>query len=95
MPVYEYLCQKCGKEFEESQRITDKPLKKCKFCNGPVERLISRTSFALKGSGWFKDGYTGAKPDSGKADAPAKNPEKSVSKPEKEKTTGSSAKSST
>jgi len=91
MPVYEYLCQKCGKEFEESQRITDKPLKKCKFCNGPVDRLISRSSFALKGGGWFKDGYSGSKPDSGAGSA-KKGAEKAA--PKAEKSPGSSAKSS-
>ncbi len=62
MPVYEYACQDCGRQFEELQGIHDKPLKKCKFCGGKAERLISQTSFALKGSGWYKDGYSNPKP---------------------------------
>ena len=67
MPVYEYACLKCGKHFEELQKVSDKPLKKCKICGGKLERLISQTSFALKGGGWYKDGYSSAKPaDSGK-----------------------------
>lgn len=75
MPVYEYECGKCGKHFEELQKVSDKPLKKCKFCGGGVQRLISQTSFTLKGGGWYKDGYSSTKPlESGKAktkEAPA------------------------
>jgi len=70
MPVYEYECGKCGKHFEELQKVSDKPLKKCKFCGGAVQRLISQTSFSLKGGGWYKDGYSSAKaPESGKTKA--------------------------
>jgi putative FmdB family regulatory protein len=65
MPVYEYECQDCGKTFEEFQNITDKPLKTCRFCGGRVTRLISQTSFSLKGSGWYKDGYSTPKPAKG------------------------------
>jgi len=62
MPVYEYACTQCGKHFEELQKVSDKPLKKCKNCGGKLERLISQTSFALKGGGWYKDGYSSPKP---------------------------------
>ena len=48
MPIYEYQCQKCG-TFEMTQRITDKPLGKCPTCKGKVKKLISNTSFQLKG----------------------------------------------
>jgi len=58
MPIYEYACGKCEAEFEAEQRITDAPLKKCPECGSKrVKRLISRTSFALKGGGWYADGY--------------------------------------
>lgn len=57
MPVYEYDCLHCGRQFEEIQSIKDKPLKTCKFCKGTVRRLISKSSFALKGGGWYRDGY--------------------------------------
>lgn len=70
MPVYEYECQDCGKNFEELQSINDKPLKICKFCGGIVRRLISQTSFSLKGGGWYKDGYATPKPAKG-SPAPA------------------------
>lgn len=57
MPTYEYRCTACGKEFEAVQKITDPPLKKCKFCSGKVTRLISSSSFVLKGSGWYVTDY--------------------------------------
>ena len=57
MPIYEYRCKKCGKITEVLQKITDPPLKKCKFCGGKLIKLISNNSFILKGSGWFKTDY--------------------------------------
>jgi putative FmdB family regulatory protein len=57
MPVYEYKCEKCGCEFEAKQGMDDEPLAECKECSGPVHRLISFTSFTLKGGGWYSDGY--------------------------------------
>jgi putative FmdB family regulatory protein len=56
MPIYEYQCAKCG-VFEVTQRITENPLKKCPTCKGKVERIISATSFVLKGSGWYATDY--------------------------------------
>jgi putative FmdB family regulatory protein len=61
MPIYEYKCKKCGKEYEIFQRITDPALKSCKFCKGPTQKLISRTTFHLKGSGWYVTDYGGKK----------------------------------
>jgi len=58
MPIYEYGCDKCG-TFEVSQRITDKPLRRCPTCKGKVRKLISSTSFHLKGSGWYVTDYAG------------------------------------
>lgn len=56
MPIYEYQCQKCG-PFETTQKITDKPLGKCPTCKGKVKKLISNTSFQLKGTGWYVTDY--------------------------------------
>lgn len=64
MPIYEYKCQKCEKEFEEFQGITDPPLSSCPFCHGPVVKLLSLSSFHLKGSGWYVTDYGGRKPES-------------------------------
>jgi putative FmdB family regulatory protein len=58
MPIYEYLCRGCGHEFEREQRITDKPVRSCPKCKArKVQRLISQTSFVLKGGGWYSDLY--------------------------------------
>jgi putative FmdB family regulatory protein len=58
MPRYDYACQKCGHHFEAQQKISEDPLKTCPNCReDALERLVSRTSFALKGSGWYADGY--------------------------------------
>ncbi len=62
MPIYEYKCRKCGKQFEVMQGITDDMVKECKFCKGPVDKLISLSSFQLKGSGWYVTDYGGKKP---------------------------------
>jgi putative FmdB family regulatory protein len=59
MPIYEYRCEKCG-EFEYSQRITDPALQRCPTCKRKVRRLISSTSFQLKGSGWYVTDYARA-----------------------------------
>jgi putative FmdB family regulatory protein len=56
MPIYEYQCPNCG-VFEVTQRITEHPLKKCPTCKAKVERIISATSFVLKGSGWYATDY--------------------------------------
>lgn len=56
MPIYEYSCPRCG-TFETTQRITEAPLKRCPTCKSKVERMLSRTSFILKGSGWYATDY--------------------------------------
>lgn len=56
MPIYEYQCVNCG-EFEVTQRITAKPLSRCPTCKGKVKKLISNTSFQLKGTGWYLTDY--------------------------------------
>ncbi len=67
MPIYEYKCNKCG-VFEVMQKITEAPLKKCPTCKGKTERLISNTSFVLKGSGWYATDY--AKKGANKSETP-------------------------
>ncbi len=69
MPIYEYGCSGCSGHFEYTQRMSDDPLTTCEKCGGELKRLISRTAFHLKGSGWYKDLYSSAKPDAKAADA--------------------------
>ena len=70
MPVYEYICKACDHEFEREQRISDNPLKKCPSCGAmKVKRLISRTSFVLKGGGWYSDLYSSTRGDSAKKES--------------------------
>ena len=76
MPIYEYVCQKCGHHLEVMQKMSDKPLSRCPVCRGKLEKVFSQTNFQLKGSGWYVSDYGGR----GKADA--EKAEKSE-KPEK------------
>jgi putative FmdB family regulatory protein len=62
MPIYEYQCKKCGKQFEAFQGITEPDLKSCKFCKGKVQKMMSLSSFNLKGTGWYATDYAGKKP---------------------------------
>lgn len=62
MPIYEYKCKKCSSEFEVFQKISEPDAKRCKFCNGPVNKLVSLSSFQLQGSGWYVTDYGGKKP---------------------------------
>ena len=57
MPFYEYECSKCGYQTEILQKITDPPITKCELCNGRMKRLISQSTFHLKGSGWYVTDY--------------------------------------
>jgi len=67
MPIYEYHCNHCGTDIELCQKITDKPTKTCPQCgHRTLKRVISASSFHLKGSGWYvtdygKSGQTGKK----------------------------------
>ncbi len=84
MPIYEYRCKSCGQTFEVIQKFSDGPLRKCKECSGPLEKLISRSSFQLKGGGWFISDYARGSRGSAKggksADGEAK-PSAAPSKP--------------
>ena len=68
MPVYEYQCKACGRDFEYQQRMSDPDKTECEVCGGALDRLISRTAFSLKGSGWYKDLYASPKPEAAKSD---------------------------
>ena len=57
MPIYEYECAKCSRTEEVMQKFSDKPLTKCKHCSGKLHKLISHSSFHLKGTGWYVTDY--------------------------------------
>ena len=68
MPIYEYECEKCGAHLEVLQKMGDKALTRCTKCRGRVRKVVSRSSFQLKGSGWYLTDY--AKP--GASESPTK-----------------------
>lgn len=74
MPVYEYECKDCLKIFEVQQRMADKPLAVCPECQGEVKKLVSMSSFQLKGSGWYADGYASAGAGAAKKSSPEAAP---------------------
>lgn len=57
MPIYEYECIQCGKNHEVIQKFSDEPLSTCPDCGGQMKKLISNTSFVLKGNGWYVTDY--------------------------------------
>ncbi len=58
MPIYEYECTACQTEQEFNQKISDDPLVTCPKCGkDALQRIVSSSSFALKGGGWYADGY--------------------------------------
>jgi len=57
MPIYEYECTKCGRIEEMLQKFSDKPLTKCRQCSGKLHKLVSHSSFHLKGTGWYVTDY--------------------------------------
>lgn len=85
MPLYEYLCEKCGHRFEKIQKFSDKMLKKCPECGGKIEQVISAPAVQFKGSGWYvtdyakkstasgADGKESKKDDKSKTETPSKD----------------------
>jgi putative FmdB family regulatory protein len=57
MPLYEYECKKCHHRFERIQKFSDRMVKKCPDCGGPVEQMISAPAVQFKGSGWYVTDY--------------------------------------
>lgn len=89
MPLYEYQCKKCHHRFEKIQKFSDKPMKKCPDCGGPVEQLLSAPAVQFKGSGWYvtdyaKKGSTTAS-SSSEGDSASKDTSKETKKDDKPK----------
>jgi putative FmdB family regulatory protein len=66
MPIYEYSCQSCGKTIDVLQKVSDPTPEACTACGaaGSLTKLVSRSSFVLKGGGWYADLYSSTKKDS-------------------------------
>ena len=71
MPIYEYECSKCGRIEEVIQKFSDKPLSTCGHCSGKLHKLISQSTFHLKGTGWYVTDYANKSASSA---SPAKSP---------------------
>lgn len=94
MPIYEYLCNSCGHQFEEWQKITDGPVRKCPSCGkNKVERIVSLSAFHLKGSGWYVTDYSGKNSSTNKASNSNSSTETSTS-PKAEATASTKCKTS-
>jgi putative FmdB family regulatory protein len=78
MPVYEYECTSCNGRFEMTRKFSDPEVTVCQLCNAQsVRKLLSPTSFVLKGSGWYATDYAGKK--SGDPEKPCKEESKKES----------------
>jgi len=89
MPIYEYCCDDCEQIFEEWQRNHDEVEAKCPVCGGAARRIISNTSFVLKGTGWYVTDYANGKSASnsssgGNGDGAAKAESAPADKPAKD-----------
>ena len=95
MPIYEYECSKCGQVEEAFQKFSDKPLSKCKHCSGKLHRLISHSTFHLKGTGWYVTDYTNKSKNSSTKPSKSESAssEASASSDSSGKSEGSAAKS--
>ncbi len=83
MPIYEYECTECGRTEEVFQKISDVPLTTCRHCNGQLKKLISQSSFQLKGSGWYVTDYGGSRANkTDNKSCECKNKKTSEKKPE-------------
>jgi putative FmdB family regulatory protein len=84
MPIYEYECAECGKHFDEIQKFSDEPLTQCKFCGGPVRKLLGAPALQFKGTGWYITDYAGKSP---KPERSSKGADKEARKEEKKDAT--------
>jgi len=58
MPIYEFVCESCGRIVERLQKLSDPPPEACPECGGKMAKIMSRNSFQLKGGGWYRDLYS-------------------------------------
>jgi putative FmdB family regulatory protein len=69
MPIYEFRCTNCNKITEVMMKVTDPAPRDCSCGEQkPLEKILSRTSFVLKGEGWYETDFK--KPSQKKKDPP-------------------------
>jgi putative FmdB family regulatory protein len=76
MPLYEYECKKCHHRFEKIQKFSDRMVKKCPDCSGPVEQMISAPAVQFKGSGWYVTDYAKKSSSQSSSDGSGKDSKK-------------------
>jgi putative FmdB family regulatory protein len=86
MPIYEYQCLDQGHRFEVLQKMSEDPISVCQECGGKVRKLISAAGFMLKGSGWYKDGYSSSKPPVTPSENSSSSAESKSAEPKKTET---------
>ena len=91
MPLYEYQCKKCKHRFEKIRKFSDRPVKKCPECGGPVEQLLSAPAVQFKGSGWYVTDYARKGASSSESSADAKDSASSKSEKTETKKTDKKA----
>jgi putative FmdB family regulatory protein len=82
MPIYEYQCTSCGHALEALQKMSDDALTDCPTCHKPaLEKLISATSFQLKGTGWYVTYFNNKTPADAKSTSTMSIPSTAETKP--------------
>ena len=90
MPLYEYECKKCHHRFEKIQKFSDRMVKKCPDCGGPVEQMISAPAVQFKGSGWYVTDYAKKSSAPSSSDSGSDGSGKDAKKEDKSKSESSS-----
>jgi putative FmdB family regulatory protein len=83
MPIYEYVCGKCGKKTEVIQRVSEAPLRVCPHCGGRLKKAFSAPAIQFKGSGWYVTDYARARREEKKTGGESDASEKAASEKSK------------
>ena len=94
MPIYEYECKKCKAHVEAFQKVSDKPLAKCRKCGGKLEKKISAPAIQFKGSGWYVTDYGGKTTKSEKSESESTTESKAEKTDKKESSPQKTSKTS-
>ena len=92
MPVYEYLCQSCGRRLERIQKFSDPPLTQCETCGGALKKVLSAPALVFKGTGWYVTDYAGKRQEKDKS---AAGPDQSSKDKTKDSSTPAAASTTT